>query len=76
MLAASNDPALQHRGVFIIKNMIMAERGVASQIIESTMLEVLMAISKLPEPERKAAKDCAEEALAKAVEYGLIKANV
>ena len=75
LVAASPIPAIQHRGVFTIRNMVAADKELAQKIIESPMLEVLMAISKLPEPERQAARDCADEALAKAVEYGFIKAN-
>ncbi len=50
-----------------------ANKEVATQLVESNMLEVLMAISIISEPERKAAVDLAEDALKKAEEWELIQ---
>ena len=64
---------IQHRGVYILLNMINADKELAARIIESDMLEVLMALSKLEGPEFAATQKCANEALTKAVEWELIK---
>ena len=66
-------PDIQHRGAYIVMNMIDADKELASRIIESDMLEVLMALSRLEGPEFAGTQKFAIEALAKAVEYGLIK---
>ena len=50
-----------------------ANKEVATKLVESNMLEVLMAISRITEPERKAAVDLAEDALKKAEEWELIQ---
>lgn len=55
--------------------MVHADRELAQMLLEGPLLEVLMAITKLDDPAKKAAKTCAEEALAKAVEWDLIKPN-
>lgn len=53
--------------------MMTANKEVATKLVESNMLEVLMAISRITEPERKAAVDLAEDALKKAEEWELIQ---
>lgn len=50
-----------------------ADKEVATKLVESNMLEVLMAISKITEPERKAAVELADAALKKAEEWKLIQ---
>lgn len=64
---------IQHRGCYIISNMIDAGKDVAEKVIEGQMLEVLMAVSILQEPEREKSKKCVSEALEKALGYGLIQ---
>jgi len=54
-------------------NMISADKEIAERFVSSSMLEVLMAVSKLEEPERRASAELAEEALKKAAEFKLIK---
>lgn len=53
--------------------MMNADKEVATKLVESNMLEVLMAISKITEPERKAAVELADAALKKAEEWNLIQ---
>ncbi|KAK2185884.1 hypothetical protein NP493_219g00021 [Ridgeia piscesae] len=72
-LAVCEVADIQHRGVYILLNMINADKELAARIIESDMLEVLMALSKLEGPEFAATQKCANEALTKAVEWELIK---
>lgn len=71
-VAAHELPDIQHRGLFILNNMMSADKEVATRLVESNMLEVLMAISKITEPERKAAVELANSALKKAEEWKLI----
>ena len=66
-------PDIQHRGVYTVMNMISADKELAARLIESDMLEVLMALSRLEGAEFAATQTCANEALAKAVEWGIIK---
>jgi len=72
-LAASDFPDIQHRGVFILASMMAADKEVAYHIVNSNLMEVLMAISKLEEPERKASAKLAEQALKQAEEWNLIR---
>ena len=68
-------PDLQHRGVHVVMNMVASEKEVAEKIVESRMLEILMALSILQDPERKQTKDAALQTLEYGVEHGLIKPN-
>lgn len=72
-LVAAEIPDVQHRGTFILANMMAASKDIAQRLVESSMLELLMALAKLEEPEKQKTKECAENALAKAVEWELIK---
>ncbi|ELU01701.1 hypothetical protein CAPTEDRAFT_110839, partial [Capitella teleta] len=74
-LAAHPVPDIQHRGIFILLGMMCADKDLAHKLVESDLLEVLMAVSRLEDPARKMAKQCAVQALERAVEWGLIKAN-
>jgi hypothetical protein len=72
-LVANDVPDIQHRGVFIVKNLIEADKEIAAKIVDSNMFEILMALSKLEESQRKAAATLAEEALKKAEDWHLVK---
>lgn len=72
-LAVHEVPDIQHRGIFIIRNMITVDKEIAERFVSSNMLEVLMALSKLDDPERKVASSLADEALKKAAEWNLVK---
>ena len=72
-LAAHEFPDIQHRGVFILASMMSADKEVACRIVNSNLMEVLMAVSKLEEPERKASAKLAEQALKQAEEWSLIR---
>ena len=69
----SENTEIQHRGCHILMDMVASEKEIAETIIQSEMLEVLMAVTKLTEPERENARKCAERALETAVELDLIK---
>ena len=73
-LAAHDIPDIQHRGIFILYNMMSADEELSKQLVESRMLEILMAVSKLDDdPDRQSASKIAAEALKKAEEWKLIK---
>ncbi|GAB1600206.1 protein unc-45 homolog B-like [Argonauta hians] len=72
-LAVNENIQLQHRGIYVITNMIKVEKDIAANIIESQLLEVLMAVSKFDDPAKGMIRECAEAALQKAAEYELIK---
>uniref|UniRef100_G3PCA5 Unc-45 myosin chaperone A n=1 Tax=Gasterosteus aculeatus aculeatus TaxID=481459 RepID=G3PCA5_GASAC len=65
-------PALCHRGVVIVHNMMQAEKSLAETIMESEALEILSVLAKggegTPQPVSKVAQSCLE----KAVEYSII----
>ena len=51
----------------------MADKEIATRIVESTMMEILMALTLVEEPERQATTNCAKKALEAAVEWSLIE---
>ncbi|XP_030045516.1 protein unc-45 homolog A isoform X2 [Microcaecilia unicolor] len=76
-LLLSQNVELQYRGAVIVMNMVAADQEVAAKLMESEMLEILCVLSKDDVDEKKRpVAEAAKECLAKAVEYGLIKANV
>lgn len=74
-LCVTEAPEIQHRGCYIIRNLISSDKDIANKVIASTLMEVLMAITLLTEPDRAAVKQCAQEALDIAKEHGLIKSK-
>ncbi|XP_021343460.1 protein unc-45 homolog A-like [Mizuhopecten yessoensis] len=65
---------VQHRGCYIVMNLMCADKDIAAKLVEGQMLEILMALSILEDPTRLQARDCVKTALEKAVEYELIQA--
>ncbi|GIX73165.1 protein unc-45 homolog B [Caerostris extrusa] len=65
-----------HRGVAIVFNLIHASHSCAEKIIETNLLEILMALTR-PEVDDvpQKVKDLAQEALKKGEEWRLIKTN-
>ncbi|RWS10668.1 Protein unc-45-like protein [Dinothrombium tinctorium] len=76
MLVSSKDAEFQHRGVYIVNNLIQNDRTIAEKIVETNIFEVLMAIVR-PEVDdiSQQVKQLAKAALLKAQEYKLIKAT-
>ncbi|XP_005094603.1 protein unc-45 homolog B isoform X2 [Aplysia californica] len=68
-------PDIQHRACHVVMNLVLAGEDTARLVVESPLLEILMAVSKDTDPQAESAKKAADAALAKAVEYGLIKEN-
>lgn len=74
-LLVSDKKELRHRGAHIAANMIASNKDIATKIIESEVLEILMVFSKDTDPESSMIRTCAERALEAAVEMNLIKQN-
>lgn len=75
-LVASEDKELQHRGVVIVYNLIQATRQTAEKVIETNLLELLMAITQpVVDDIDEKVKKYAQDALKKAEEWKLIKPN-
>lgn len=74
-LLVSEKKELRHRGAHIAANMISANKDIATKLIESEILEILMVFSKDNDPDMSMVKACAERALETAVELNLIKEN-
>lgn len=64
---------LQHRGIVVVRNMMAADREVAIKLMESEMLEILSVATRAEDKPQVA--QLAQECLAHAVSYGLIKPN-
>ncbi|ETE68417.1 Protein unc-45-like A, partial [Ophiophagus hannah] len=62
---------LQHRGVVVVRNMMAADQEVATKLMESEMLEILSMATRAEDKPQVA--QLAQECLAHAVSYGLIK---
>ncbi|GIY72086.1 protein unc-45 homolog B [Caerostris darwini] len=75
-LSANADKEICHRGVAIVFNLIHASHSCAEKIIETNLLEILMALTR-PEVDDvpQKVKDLAQEALKKGEEWRLIKTN-
>ncbi|EFN75678.1 protein unc-45 homolog B [Harpegnathos saltator] len=75
LLANPNDD-LQHRGVVIVLNMMGSTKDVASKLIDTDIMEILMALSKDENIQNPKIKEFATTALDAAAEWNLIKKNV
>ncbi|BFZ11471.1 hypothetical protein BsWGS_14510 [Bradybaena similaris] len=73
--AVSELPDIQHRACHIIMNIVMANKELASLVVDSPLLEILMAVSRQNNPLEEQATKAAQSTLEKAVEYGLIQEN-
>ncbi|MGH0137084.1 UNVERIFIED_CONTAM: hypothetical protein FKN15_007667 [Acipenser sinensis] len=74
-LLLSESRELQHRAAVIAMNLMQAERGLAEQLIESEVLEILSVMTKGGAAEHNPACRAAKQCLDIALEYGLIKPN-
>ncbi|XP_070530497.1 protein unc-45 homolog B-like isoform X2 [Cardiocondyla obscurior] len=75
LLANPNDD-IQHRGVVIILNMMRSTKDVAAKLIETDIMELLMALSKNDTVQNTMIKELASNALEAAAEWKLIKKNI
>lgn len=75
-LLANPNCDVQHRGVVIVLNMIKSTKEVAAKLIETDIMEILMALSKNDNIQNKKIRELASTALDAAAEWKLIKKNV
>ncbi|XP_059159909.1 protein unc-45 homolog B-like [Physella acuta] len=71
----SEQPEIQHRACHVVMNIVFADKELASLVVDSPMLEILMAVAKQTDPKEEMATKAAQAALEKAIEYELIKEN-
>lgn len=69
----NEDKEIQHRGCSLVQNMVMVSKDIAEKIVEGQILEILMAVSILEDPEHQNARNCCKATLEQVEEYGLIK---
>lgn len=69
----SENVEIQHRGCYVLRNMLSVDKEMAEKVIEGQMLEVLMALSILEDPQKEVVKKCAASCLEICVKYELIK---
>ena len=73
-LVASDNTELQHRGMYILANLVEASKDIAEEIVENEFLEIFMAYAQ-GEKYASNVQDQAKRALKKAEDYGLIVPN-
>uniref|UniRef100_T1KZA5 UNC-45/Cro1/She4 central domain-containing protein n=1 Tax=Tetranychus urticae TaxID=32264 RepID=T1KZA5_TETUR len=74
VICSASDLDIQHRALFLVKNIIFVDKALAEKIINTKLFNVLMAIT-LPEVENIEGniKNLAKDILQKCQSYGLIK---
>ncbi|XP_072758351.1 protein unc-45 homolog B [Anoplolepis gracilipes] len=75
-LLANPNCDVQHRGIVIVLNMMRSTKDVATKLIETDIMEILMALSKNDNMQNKKIKELASTALDAAAEWKLIEKNV
>ena len=73
-LLTAEKEELQHRGAYIIANLVEASKEIAEPIMSGDIMEILMALV-LTKTTSPAVQTSANRALQKAVKYGLIQPN-
>lgn len=72
-LLANPIKEIQYRGTYILYNIIKEDKDIAAKIFETDVMEILMALTKLEEPESKRTKENAQKCLNAAEEMGVIR---
>ncbi|XP_046608289.1 protein unc-45 homolog B [Neodiprion virginianus] len=75
-LLANPNKSIQHRGVVVVLNMISSTKDVAAKLIETDVMEILMALTKTEAVEDKTIRELAAKALETAAKWELIKKNI
>lgn len=73
VLLANPVASMQFRGVSIVRNMIESAKENAEKLIETDVMEILMALTKIQDPDKEKVVKISEEALKLAQEWGVIK---
>ncbi|CAG9559298.1 unnamed protein product [Danaus chrysippus] len=72
-LLANPNNEIQYRGAYMLHNIIKDDVDTSSRIFETDIMEILMALTKLTEPEQQRTKELAEKCLAEAELMGVIR---
>ena len=72
-VCVSENKEIQFRGVHIVSNIVESKEENATKIVETNLLEVLMALAKDESSENRKVATRAEDALSQAKEWGLIQ---
>ncbi|RZC39591.1 UNC45-central and/or TPR 11 domain containing protein [Asbolus verrucosus] len=73
MLLANPVSSMQYRGVCIVRNVIESSIELTEKLMETDVMEILMALTKLDSDDKKSIVTVAEEALKIAENWGVIK---
>ncbi|KAK9874417.1 hypothetical protein WA026_002764 [Henosepilachna vigintioctopunctata] len=73
MMLANPITSIQYRGLCIVSNMVNSSKENAEKLFETNVMEILMALSKLPEETHPKVAKTAEEVLKTAEGMGVIK---
>ena len=73
-LVVNENAELQHRGMYILANLVDASKEIARQLVEDDFLEIFMAVAQNDQASENI-KSSAVRALQKSQDYGLIKPN-
>lgn len=72
-LLANPKKEIQYRGSYLLYNIVNGDRDTAAKIFETDVMEILMAITKLDDPETKRTREYAQKCLDAAEELGVIR---
>ncbi|XP_011306994.1 protein unc-45 homolog B [Fopius arisanus] len=72
-LLGNPNPEIQHRGVVIVVNMISSAKEIATKVIVTDIMEILMAITKSEDVKNPKVKEIAQGALEAAAKWELIE---
>lgn len=72
-LLANPNKEVQYRGTYMLFNIISGDKDAAAKIFETDIMEILMAITKLDDPELKRTVENAQKCLNAAEEMGVIR---
>ncbi|XP_026731290.1 protein unc-45 homolog B [Trichoplusia ni] len=72
-LLANPNKEVQYRGTYIVHNIISGDKDIAAKIFETDIMEILMALTRLDDPEQGRTKENAQKCLNAAEEMGVIR---
>lgn len=72
-LLANPNKEIQYRGTYMLYNIISDDKDVAAKVFETDIMEILMAITKLEDPDVKRTVENAQKCLNAAEEMGVIR---
>lgn len=72
-LLANPDTEIQYRGSYMLYNIIKDDKDIAAKILETDVMEILMALTKLEEKNKQKIKEYAQKCLDAAEHLGVIR---